>query len=504
METRTKNNTIISVLTSAGLATALISWIATAQGLQKYAFDQWWQAIIISGAIQSALFACNMKGPFILKRLGKLGKAIFILFFIMVLLASSTFSFVYIESVAYPDELLRDDANRILADNGLIINYMMDTTIEEEKKKVMAEMNHYISVLSSQTENKKNNETDYSGLEMECGKLDAEKDSALVYAVQQIVKGDYNQTDLDNVRSIAKTLQKNLKAEKKNLSEDNEKLNAQYKTQTERLTSFKSGANPNNEAYVNAIEDSRNSNSKMRSNSEKIAYIQDRIAAAGAIVTQIDFIEKGIDYSLQESTRNIRKLMNELDQKDNALADEVSKIYNTLIENGVDADDSRLAGYSDFKENAKKFEKLREASNNIEDEIEKLYEIYTETGVTENTKKTDEKELEAEREKQESLWKNKWHAHFEQMRKNLKDLPNQKLVSETTDNSIEATKTGILKHISKQERLYVSDMIDFERAFNLLSSHEYKGMVVFSGVSALFLDLFSAIMGWLIYLYRKE
>lgn len=505
LKTERESNATISVLSSAGLATALISWVATAQGLQKYVFTEWWQAFVISGAIQSSLFTCNIKGPFILKRLRWYGKIAFLLFYLLVLGASSTFSFVYIESVAYPDELFRDDANRILVDDCLRIDYMMSNSVEQHMKNIIKEINEYITILSTATEDGGTDKPDYTSLKQEIEKLDPNEDITLISAINKILNYDYNTTDLDNVRTAINTTRKNLEEKKETSLNEINGMKEQYITEVNRLGTFKQDANGNNQAYMDANTNANGTYDKMDEEMDKITVLQDKLAVVDAISNQIDYIEKGLDFNLKESTRMIRKLMNELEFKENSLSIKVSDIYNTLIENGVQSSDPRLEKYSIFKENVRTYEKLRSVSTSIENEINVLYAVYAKMDFEKN-EESQEKEEKSISVKQEYVeWRREWKKRFEKIRKNLKDIPFFELQSDGSDNTIEASKTGVLKFISEKERLYVSDMVDFEKAWRLLFfSHEYKLMVIFSAVSAVFLDIFSAVMGILIYLYRKS
>lgn len=90
-------------------------------------------------------------------------------------------------------------------------------------------------------------------------------------------------------------------------------------------------------------------------------------------------------------------------------------------------------------------------------------------------------------------WREYWHTRVNAIRENLKDV-------EFTD---EEEKMGYMEEISRLERLYVSDLNNFEKAFTLLWNHPYSGMLKFSFLFAAFMDVFSLVMGILIYFYKK-
>lgn len=86
-------------------------------------------------------------------------------------------------------------------------------------------------------------------------------------------------------------------------------------------------------------------------------------------------------------------------------------------------------------------------------------------------------------------WKQKWLSQFEEMRSILKEAPEYAFDKTLNENINSRSKT--IKRLSNQERLYVTDLNEFEKAWSLLfSTHEYKGMVIFAAIFAIFLDIF--------------
>ena len=62
----------ISIVKVAAFCFAIISWIATAQGLQEYVFNgKAWQSMLISFGIQSILFVFNLKLPEYFRQIGE-------------------------------------------------------------------------------------------------------------------------------------------------------------------------------------------------------------------------------------------------------------------------------------------------------------------------------------------------------------------------------------------------------------------------------------------------
>lgn len=132
----------IKIVRVAAFCFAIISWIATSQGLYEYVFvNYYWQALMISFGIQSILFVFNLKLPEYFNRIGKrtpdnlrehrryyFGKRkgnekktlkwtslqkLIVGFYAVVLFSSSFFSFVYIANLTYQDTQYLD-ANIVL------------------------------------------------------------------------------------------------------------------------------------------------------------------------------------------------------------------------------------------------------------------------------------------------------------------------------------------------------------------------------------------------------
>lgn len=87
----------VKILRVAAFCFSIVSWLATAEGLANYVFDNDWRVYVISFAIQSILFIFNLQLPVYWEKLQlKRLKALFLVLYISFLFASSVFSFVYI------------------------------------------------------------------------------------------------------------------------------------------------------------------------------------------------------------------------------------------------------------------------------------------------------------------------------------------------------------------------------------------------------------------------
>lgn len=132
----------IDIIKVAAFAFAIVSWYATASGLSMYVFGPGWQSGLISFGIQTILFVFNLKLPFYFNHIGenspnrakkkyyfgpnkgnekstyKITGLQYVIagFYIVVLLNSSFFSFIYIcNYVVYEHQSGYADDNTILA-----------------------------------------------------------------------------------------------------------------------------------------------------------------------------------------------------------------------------------------------------------------------------------------------------------------------------------------------------------------------------------------------------
>ena len=478
---------IISVFSIAGLMTAFISLITTQQGLKQYTFSEDWQAFFISFSIQSALFVCNMKGPEILKALAGGKKFVLIFFYTIVLMSSSCFSFVYIVDTAYPEEVFHNDANRIMTDEFLEIDYMLNENISNKSQKTVEEIENYLNVLLS-SRNTNNEQIDLTLYISKLQESDegSEDDSILINNLKEINKSVFNEDKLENVKLLIEQTLKTLKSHHKDLQKQLQSISDTYNLEVQRLTSFKStGSDEYGKAEKN-VGDSKEQADKITADIENNKKKQNILVQ---LQYELDNIGIGLEFNIKKKVDNIYQLLNNDLLDEEVWDDTIEEIYDILIQNDVERGDSRIDDYPEFKNNSIQYKNQKLLCAKIEKNIENLYNIYNDMNV-----KTDENSNE---------WKQKWLSQFEEMRSILKEAPAYAFDKTLNENINSRSKT--IKRLSNQERLYVTDLNEFEKAWSLLfSTHEYKGMVIFAAIFAIFLDIFSAVMGILVHLYRNS
>ena len=139
-----------NIIAIAAFSFALVSWAATAKGMQEYVFSSGVDAALISFGIQSILFVFNLRLPHFYKAIGKLTPSekrgtrrngrdktttpqkLLIVFYTIILLTSSFFSFVYIcNAVVYERDSGYQDDDTILENTYRLQLDEVEKTVDE-------------------------------------------------------------------------------------------------------------------------------------------------------------------------------------------------------------------------------------------------------------------------------------------------------------------------------------------------------------------------------------
>ena len=93
-------------------------------------------------------------------------------------------------------------------------------------------------------------------------------------------------------------------------------------------------------------------------------------------------------------------------------------------------------------------------------------------------------------------WISYWQKHLNSLKNNAKMLQAGGLDGDTINE--------LVNSLEKKERMYLSDLNDFERAYRLLFEHPYKVMLIFSLAISFAIDLFAVCMSGLLYLLKQK
>ena len=507
-KTRRKRNPTIELLTTAALALALVSWLATANGLSRYVFTgkAYWQAVIISMAIQGALFALSIKGPTLILSNGRGNRAyrvfrvIFVFFiWIVAMVASFTFSYVYISSYVYPNTLLMQDAQGILSADSLSKCYELRAINDGALEGRQEDMDAYITYLAASGES--------------AGSLTGESDEELLGIIQSL--GDFDDTELicnllgqmvdgsitsDYREVLADSINALLEATaevRNNRLEDLDNLRSNYNSNATRLASFR---NTNDETYLDLLKKQDDLDSQMKVLNAEIASLEKEKSILSQASTAVQLSERSLESTLDTKVKELRELMNEIDihADTEAILKCAGEIYDTLIENNVSSGDSRLAKYPEFKTSVKNFAALTAVSSAINAEINAL----TDT----NNSVSNIPYSISEADGIDATWSAYWSQRLTAIQDIIERMIEGGAFTAVGEDEITiTTATEMIKQLTAYRRMYLSDLNDFERATSLLSKdHEYKTLLYFSGGFAIFLDFFAFLIGWLIYFITRD
>ena len=499
---------LCKMLSTSALSVAIISWYTTANGLHQYVFESIWQAYIFSAALQGALFVLSIRGIALFLDLYKNIRVLLILIWSGLLCFSSIFSYVYISKMVYSDQLLQEDSHRILNTYCLTENYKLSADIKrllngsKKQNGILKDMDEYINQLALLQE----------GIDLTQGgedkKLIELKNGILPYAyinntsnniidncidtsnivdlLDKILTVKYTEQDLndikDEIQNVTNTISQ-LKKQKENELKDK---NAEKSDYQERLKDFTNTNNPDYKHISELLDDAVKQGKKLN---KEISNLETELHNVKRIENVLKSINKSMASALYTNVISLRSAMGkeEIDIKE--IKKIVEEIHDTLLENSMNlvADDPRLVNYQKFQETLNKYDAVIKTEKETNREIQELYDLPSVAEL-----------------KNDSNGNVEW-TKFWQMRLNkLKDS-----VRKLQDGGLDERKVvNLIKDIEGRERLYLSDLNDFERAWNLLfgnkPEHKYKSLLIFSFVFSFGIDLFSVFMSFLMYFFTHK
>lgn len=492
------------ILKTAALSASLISWYTTANGLHEYVFGNLWMAYVVSAALQGALFALSIRGislffgfKFKLKRVGLL------VIWACLLISSSIFSYVYISRDVYTDQLLLEDAQRVFREECLTENYHLRSSTDqllsgsESGKNILQEMDRYVNNLavlengvdlSEDGSNQKlsglrarllpyaYNNNDSMEKIQNC--VDT---SNLIGYIDKILTGQFTAQDIEDTKIFAEKLDANILERKKGEERVQDMKTTNLTDYQTRLGTF---MNTNDPDYQRLNQEVSDLETDIEVISSTISALVDEQLIIEEVPVVLQSVNNSMSVSLYNSVREIRVAMNQEKIDTELVKQLVEEIYDTLLENNsrITATDVRLAGYSSFKSNLEKYAAVIEAQQWIDDELQSLYNL---------------KSIAELNQEGDKAWSDYWQTHLNALKQSA-----QRLQAGGLDEEI---ISSLITKLERIERLYLSDLNDFERAWGLLfGSHPYKALLRFSFYFSFGIDLFSVFMSTLLYLLRPK
>lgn len=531
------------LFTSTSLSTALLSFISTLCGLQLYIFqDDFVSAFVLSGAVQGALFGISTE---FFKILGifpkKICKIAFIVIWFFLLLFSSGFSYVGISKTAYPDDVLKENAEQILIQYCLDTDYELLDYIKKIEKEYIESFFEYLDTLNGGNENFTVSQQDKQILEGQKTVLEEYQNAfdseiigilntkMLCTYIDTIKEGNYG----NNLDAYKKALNNKIEDAENKKAEYDEKYNKENKlivgdpdadSENARLgyngrsAQFTILSDPN---YIKLQQDITKANenmSKYKSLSDKLDDFTKYLEECKAFIEN-DF-ETGAENAIYQQTLLLKEEINKENINTRTVISISEEIYNELIENNISTENIKIREYASFKNNVKEYKVVIKQKQELEKEIEELNDYSSDLllGIA-----VDSNHITADRSEKtinsvdssasttdqinsdsDKAWKIAWSNHLFKIQSALKELPAEfgKKKDSGDTISLDKDKTIYLEEISDRRRLYLTDINDFDRAWTLLFTNfhplKYKLMLFVSVIIAFGLDLISFSMGCLL------
>lgn len=508
------------ILSTAALSAALISWYTTANGLHQYVFDNLWQAYVISAALQGALFALSIKGIEIFLDF-KAGKKLLLgITWACLLVASSIFSYVYISRDVYSDKLLCEDAHRIFSTYCLTKNYALDAAADEllhgsedsNDGGIVDSMVVYAGQLAvlgngvdlSEGGNDKKLETlkasliKYRNVNGSGGTNEYVDTSFLITYIEHLLTGKYTSQDIADTRNEIQHLDNSINEkieEKKNEKAEKIQNKDQYQSRLKDYT------NTEIQAFKDLTGDLKDELNNIDEINSLIGELQTEQRDIQQVSNILDLIENSMGSALYNQVLQLRSALNAEKVQVGDVRQIAEEIYNVLLNNNIV--DSRFEGYPGFLNNVTRYDAVTKAQASIEMEIEALYnlksvyELIYESSENVPEDCVSESRINDNKVFYMETWRSYWQEHLNSLKRNVKML--------RTGGLDEALISDLIAEMEKKERLYLSDLNDFERAWGLLwGEHPYKTLLKFSFGFSFGIDLFSVFMSIMLYILKEK
>lgn len=474
----------------AAFCFAIISWIATAQGLYEYVFlDYYWQALMISFGVQSILFVFNLKLPEYFQLIGKripdsmrekrkyhfgkrkgalkknfkwsVGQKIIAVFYIIVLFSSSFFSFVYIANLVYKDTQYID-ANIVL--DSAYQKYLSDTD---------EYVNEFIKITQI---------------------IISRKTSEL----QQMVTDDVdNKSQLDEELMEAQEIYDDKSAEENSVAKKLESAKNTYETPMNIRWRNKETYDREYKNYLDAIKELEEAEKETKSAFRALEKAKNDVqnykptikATVHGLLTEIlkEFPDPLI---LNKFMADLIEMVVLTDANDTTFSEIVTKTQELEI---------AINSYSILREIQSTDAK---DSEDITGSIDYLKKTILKDAIIVPVPSSEEFDV------QETEWETSWKERYTLLQRIIKSIPNysKDVVDGINEiNSIvnthllnEYDKQKITNHIDKIIRSNLAKINALERAFELLFS-DFPFLAWFSLVFAIFLDVASLLAGLFVY-----
>lgn len=497
---RKLNDSIRRIIVVASIGLAVISSYTTAKGLSEYVFkDVFWQAMVVSIAIQGGLFVLN------LNLLGYIKKSRLIIpLWIILLGMSCSFSYVYISEQVYPNELYREDANRILTEESIECCEILETYTTSYSASLLEDMEEFIFIIESEEKEESNNLSDK---ELESLKIVVEEinisevtetdilefiitiNERLKFLNQKIFSSESDGVTKITMKEAIEELQdtKNVLESIKGKIQESQALEI-TKLNEERERLKNGGFDTSSQTYINLNIANQKREEKIDLMQLLLSKVEIKIQDMDNMISQFENESNYvINVTVQTIKEELIKSEPNLDTIQGCM-DDLSVIV--LQEKSEDI----ISSYRDFIKSVEVYKELLEKEENIKELYDELTKVLGSEEITGENLRT------------------KWSDLLKRIRILFIELPKSQelMMDKENDATIEDNlwfedkREEKLEFLSEIERRYFSDMNNLERAWILLTNHKYNTMAIYSFIFAVLLDAIGALMGIFLYVLENK
>ncbi len=470
----TPNQKAFRIISVAALCFSIVSWKATSDGLKNYVFAGW-QALMVSFGIQSILFVINLKMPQyihdipykkdnykgwnllrlfwrILKNTIINLRFIVAIFYILILMSSSVFSYIYIVNSTYKDTRYYD-ANIELDENFQIYCSEAQSYAQEYSNQLLQKITDRIEAIDNFLDENKNDSSIESKSDLE---LQLKKKNNELESLKNNI--DYLFTEYQRLKDIA------------DISDS---------------VSWRSA-----ETHERERSDAKEALDRYNAEQNKLESIQNEIAE----------LEQKFDDYKEPATEITQKLTLELSgNRDlNTMQELVTNLYNELDSININNSEKNNGYTTDVNKTISDIKQLNEMLSEY-DKIEKIITILN------NLSKNQVVSIPNSKSSYDDIsdWSKYWSDRYENLLNQIENMPNNNEFdgyrSFNKDNEEYSEKISEIYDIQRKHLYNISEI---EKAYNYFKS-KYPLLSYFSIIFAIFLDIASLMVGLFLYYMSK-
>lgn len=480
----------IKIVKVAAFCFALVSWIATARGLQEFVFNQQYiQALMISFGIQAILFVFNLKLPEYFQQIGKhtpenqrihrkylfgkrkgslkvsfkwtFSQKIIILFYIVVILSSSFFSFVYMTNLVY--------TNTQYVDANIIINGTYRACLNDTDKYIDEYMKLTQVIISEKI----------SGLV-----VDYENDNSYKTKTKSELENDVKKAQIEYENAVAK--ENNAKRKSDNAQQTSQKNNTETWRSDEIRKQEQDAYNEASDAVFEAEKEKNLKKQELEVATQAFEnYKPDMGTTVHDILTEILKVSPSSS-TLKDLVNNLNEMLVESDE--NSIEPEkFSRIVLLTKELNIAIDNYSV---------------LQKLQSGDTENIEKLEKELLSENIIIPVPQSQEFELK------KNEWESKWKKRFLSLEKVIEGMPYYtNTIIKDNDSLEQVVDLRLLERFDRQEKIdtidnimrkHLYDINALEKAWGFLGGN-YPFLAKFSLLLALFFDVASLLSGLFIY-----